>query len=218
MVSVFEFDTDLSSTWLDAQAHYEALTDYVNELPTLFAHHSTQIQLRKQQSLNNFLKNPSLSKEDKEIADHEFHDSVEIYNHQLRQIIYSPAIIAIVSCFEHYIRTAFDITNKGEKFSGMSTARKKIEKTYPNVKDLYPNDLHCIIEARNIIAHLNGWINFYQFGGKCKSSEHEFRDWASKVKFCINDLDILVAGEPSVKHCFHGMEVFFVELPAIINN
>lgn len=212
MEAGFDFGSNLSSPWLDAQVHHEILSEYINELPAIFDHHSKKMRLRKQRSLKKDLADPSFSEEERDFARHEFHDAIRTYDHQLRQIVYSPAIIAVISCFEHYIRTAFNIIYRDGNFPGTTIARKKIN----NIDRLYPIDLQYIIEARNIISHVNGWLDFYDFGGKCKLSEHEFRQWASKAKFHIDDLNILVADEFSVNHCFNALGSFFAELPSII--
>jgi hypothetical protein len=216
--SAFGFDLGLSSPWLDAQAHYEALSDYVNELPTLFAHHSTQMRLREQHYANNFLRDPSLSEEDRHIVHCESRDKVETYENRLRQIICSPAITAVISCFEHYMRTAFKIRFEDKRFPGARNAQLEIAKTDPDLRHLYSDELCYIIQARNIISHVNGWIEFYDFDRIGQPSKHEFLRWASEHKFYIDDLKVLTADAFSAKHCFEALEPLFISLPTAMNN
>lgn len=207
--------SEYNSVWLAAKTHREALEKYIEELPSLFQHHSQQNRLRRSQELQRFLDNSSLSPEHVEAERQITAHACEEHDDQLRQIIYSPAIIAIVSCFEMFIKVGFRAKFTGkdyEKFQKIKTMRKTLESDL-NMKDLLPNDLNCIIEARNVISHVNGWIEYYNFNIPPKA---EFLQWTNKVGF-REDSGILVADELSVMHCLNALQPFFSGFPRLVD-
>jgi hypothetical protein len=202
----------LDSPWLSAQAHHEGLRDYIPHLSALFVHHSHQNTLRRKQELRSFMQKNPLSTQDSDAEWQLVSHDIDEYDKQLRQIIYSPAIIAIVACFEHYIRTGFRI-KWPEETKSMAKMRKKICKEIPATSGLFTSDIDNVIEARNIIAHVNGWLDCYDFINTNKTC---FLIWAGEAGF-REDLGVLVADDASVSHCFQLLEPFFAGFPGIFD-
>lgn len=208
----------LDSPWLSAQAHYEGLNDYIQYLSSLFDHHSQQNSLRRKQELRSFIQKNPLSTDDSDaewqLVSHDLvsHD-IDEYDNQLRQIIYSPAIIAIVACFEHYIRTGFRLRFPEEGPKSIARMRKKIREAIPASAGLFSSDIDNVIEARNIIAHVNGWLDYYDFVNTNKTG---FLTWADEVGFRVK-ISLLIADNASVLHCFQLLKPFFDGFPEIID-
>jgi hypothetical protein len=116
---------DLSSRWLAAWAHHEALKQYIQELPSFFEHQSQKNRHSWQQKHHDLFEKASPSKDDAYEEWQIISIEIDEYDHQLRQIIFSPAVTAIVSCYELHIRIAFRIIFQKEERLSARKMRKK---------------------------------------------------------------------------------------------
>lgn len=210
----FVFFHGIDSPWLSAKAHHEGLCDYIQNLSSLFHHHSQQNRLRRKQELRSFIQKNPLTKEDSYAEWQLVCQDIDEYEHQLRQIIYSPAIIAIVACFEHYIRTGIGIKYLNKQIPRIKMTRQFLCSEFPKAADILTSDIDNVIQARHVLAHVNGWLEYYNF--RDENNRKHFCKWADEVGFRA-DIGVFVADDASVSHCFHLLEPFFSGFPEILD-